>query len=137
MSARKVSLGDVAPTKRFGCDIRALLTPARVGSTSGFLGTMSLAPGEIVAAHYHPYSDEFWFVAEGRLTVRIGGEELAAAQGDALFVPRGTEHRIENTGERPALVVFQIAPLAPSPELGHVDVEPMPFPAAPPPSVGG
>ncbi|WP_327581131.1 cupin domain-containing protein [Nonomuraea sp. NBC_00507] len=135
--ANKISLTDVTPTRRFGCDIRALLTPNSVGSTSGFLGTMNLAPGEIVAAHYHPYSDEYWFVAEGRLSVRIDGEELRAAQGDALFVPRGKEHRIENTGDEPALVVFHIAPLAPSPELGHVDVEPMPFPAAPPPSVGG
>ena len=34
-------------------------------------------------------------------------------------------------------IVFQIAPLAPSPEVGHVEVEPAPHPDAAPPSVGG
>jgi putative monooxygenase len=32
-------------------------------------------------------------------------------------------HRLRNTGSAPASVVFHLSPLAPRPELGHVDTE--------------
>jgi putative monooxygenase len=119
-----------------GGEVRALLTPAAVGSTAGFLATLALAPGEFMSAHRHPYSEEFLYVAAGDIVVRIDGRELRARQGDAVFVARDAEHRIQNAGTVQALVVMAIGPLAPSPELGHVDVEPVPFPDRPPPHVG-
>ena len=53
------SLDDVAPDRRRGGEVRVLLSPSTVGSTSGFMGTATLAPGERIAEHYHPYSEEF------------------------------------------------------------------------------
>ncbi|WP_369395547.1 cupin domain-containing protein (plasmid) [Streptomyces sp. CG1] len=132
----KISMGDVTPSIRLGGAIRPLLTPASVGAGSGFLGTMTLEPGEFVAEHYHPYSDEFLFVSQGSVAVRVDGQELVLDSGDALMVPRFGSHRYENRGEATALIVFQIAPLAPSPEQGHVEVERPPHPAAVPPAVG-
>ncbi|MET9341824.1 cupin domain-containing protein [Nonomuraea sp. NPDC003804] len=134
----KVAMKDVQPSRRLGGSIRPLLTPASVGASSGFLGTMTLDGGEFVAAHYHPYSDEFIFVAHGSVVLRVNdGEELHLDSGEAAMVPKYTPHRIENRGEGQALVVFQIAPLAPSPEVGHVEVEPVPSPVDAPPAVGG
>ncbi|CDR06332.1 cupin domain-containing protein [Streptomyces iranensis] len=132
----KVALGDVVPSRRLGGSIYPLLTPGSVGASAGFLGAMKLAPGEFIAAHYHPHSEEFIFIAEGEVLLTAGGEELRLSRTEAAMVPKFTPHRIQNDGGEPALVVFQMAPLAPSPAEGHVEVEPAPNPDATPPSVG-
>ena len=36
------------------------------------------------------------------------------------------KHRVENNGEATAVLVFHLSPLAPRPDLGHVDCEPLP-----------
>jgi hypothetical protein len=51
---RTVSLSEVPANRRRGGDIRTLLSPATVSATSGFLGTLTLADGEVVTEHWHP-----------------------------------------------------------------------------------
>jgi mannose-6-phosphate isomerase-like protein (cupin superfamily) len=43
--------------------------------------------------------DEIYVVAGGRAELVRGGERVAVAQGDALFVPAGMEHRFEAMSE--------------------------------------
>ncbi|MCX4816349.1 cupin domain-containing protein [Streptomyces sp. NBC_01239] len=136
MTPSKIRMRDVPASRRLGADIRFLLTEKSVGARSGFLGTMTLEPGEYVSAHYHPYSDEFVFLAEGSLRMRVDGEDFLVERHEAVLVPKGAHHRYENVGDSTAFLVFQVAPLAPSPEEGHVEVEPVPQPSAQPPSVG-
>jgi putative monooxygenase len=135
-----VAACDVAANRRRGGDIRVVLSPKTVGSTSGFMGTLTLAPGEFVAEHYHPYSEEFLFLVRGRLAVRIEGvHEIELAPGEGLMIPEGLRHRVRNAGEQEAYGVFHLSPLAPRPELGHVDTEPLPQAGIgqPVPDVGG
>lgn len=108
---------------RRGGEIRTLLSPRNAGSVSGFLGVARLQPAERIAEHYHPYSEEFLYVVEGELTVDLDGEPWPLQPGDALLIPPGTRHRLRNTGVEPVRCVFQLGPLAPRPELGHVDTE--------------
>ncbi|KNB53417.1 cupin domain-containing protein [Streptomyces caatingaensis] len=136
-TAAKVALAGVTPSRRQGGSTRALLTPASVGATSGFMGHMELAPGETVTEIYHPFSDKYLYVVSGSVTVTVNGEPVTVERDEALFVTRGQRHRFENTGDEEARIVFQIAPLAPRPELGHVDTEPVPHPQDGPPKVGG
>src|SRR3954454_18471554 len=68
---RTVALRDVPPNRRRGGDIRLLLGPKTVGSTSGFFGVLRLEPGERVSEHYHPYSEEFLYVVSGRIRARL------------------------------------------------------------------
>jgi putative monooxygenase len=119
----RVSVGEVPADRRRGGEIRTLLSPRTVGSTSGFLGRADLAPGERIAEHYHPYSEEFLYLVDGELTVDLDGEPHPMRPGDALLIPPGTRHRLRNTGTTPAWCVFHLGPLAPRPELGHVDTE--------------
>lgn len=114
---------DIPADRRRGGVIRTLLSPRNAGSVSGFLGVARLAPGERIAEHYHPYSEEFLYVVTGDLTVDLDGEPWPLRAGDALLVPPGTRHRLRNTGEDEVHAVFQLGPLAPRPELGHVDTE--------------
>jgi len=127
----KVSAHDVAANRRRGGDIRVVLSPKTAGSTSGFMGTLTLAPGEYVTEHCHPYSEEFLYLVEGKLTAQIESvREIDLAAGEALMIPRGLRHRVRNAGQDQAHAVFHISPLAPRPELGHLDTEPRPGIAA-------
>lgn len=123
---RTVSIDDVPTNRRRGGDIRTILSPATVGATSGFLGTLRLAPAEVVTEHWHPYSEEFLFCVEGEVTLRLDGCEQPLRANEGVLVPIGVRHRLMNDGDRPAFLVFQLSPLAPSPHLGHVDTEPPP-----------
>jgi putative monooxygenase len=136
VSLRKVTAKDVAPNRRRGGDIRVLLSPKTVGSTSGFLGVLTLEPGEYVSEHYHPYSEEFLFVVHGSMVMRVDGEPIRLQASESLMIPKNYRHRLENDGTESALVVFHLSPLAPRPELGHVDTEPLPKAAEPAPEVG-
>src|SRR5207249_11796662 len=119
----KVAVHEVVANHRRGGDIRVLLSPTTVGATSGFLGVLRLGPGEHVTEHYHPYSEEFVYVVRGRLVVRVDGEPVEMSAGEALLVAIGARHRVENVGDHTAEAVFHLCPLAPRPELGHVDIE--------------
>jgi putative monooxygenase len=118
-----VSRADTPPNRRRGGDIRVLLSPASVGSTAGFLGTLTLEPGEIVTEHWHPYSEEFLYCQSGEVVVRLDGDERRLTAESAVHIPIGVRHRIVNDTSEPAVFVFFCGPLAPRPELGHVDTE--------------
>ncbi|EHY87686.1 cupin domain-containing protein [Saccharomonospora azurea] len=130
----RVHESEIPADRRRGAEIRTLLSPRNAASVSGFLGVARLQPGESIAEHYHPYSEEFLYVADGEVTVDLDGEPWHVGTGSALLVPPGTRHRLRNEGGEPARVVFQLGPLAPRPELGHVDTESA---ASPQPDLGG
>ncbi|MEU9588518.1 cupin domain-containing protein [Streptomyces sp. NPDC048219] len=120
---RIVSLGDIAPNTRRGGDLRALLTPTTAGSTSGFMGVAIVQPGERIAEHYHPYSEEFVYVTDGTLEVDLDGAPHSLSVGQGVLIPQNVRHRFRNVGAVEARIVFHLGPLAPRPELGHVDTE--------------
>jgi putative monooxygenase len=134
---KKVAAGDVAVNRRRGGEIRIVLGPKTAGSTSGFFGTLTLAPGEFVSEHYHPYSEEFLYVVGGGLTVRVEDALHELVAGEGIMIPIGLRHRVWNAGDEETLAVFHLSPLAPRPELGHVDTEPLPSPAESALDVGG
>jgi putative monooxygenase len=133
----KVAVSDIAPNRRRGGELRVVLGPATVGAKTGFLGVLTLKPGEYIGEHYHPYSEEFIYVTSGELTVRIDDQPVELHAGEGVLVPKDARHRVENHGGDTADAVFHLCPLAPKPELGHVDTEPLPAPNEPSLGVGG
>jgi putative monooxygenase len=117
------AVDDCPADTRRGGDVRTLLSPKTVGSTSGFMGVASIAPGERISEHYHPYSEEFIYLVSGRIDAQLDGKSnpLHARQG--LMVPINVRHRLVNDGEQDAFLVFHLGPLAPRPDAGHVDTE--------------
>jgi transcriptional regulator with XRE-family HTH domain len=53
----------------------------------------------------HP-GEELVFLLEGELVFRVGGEELALGQGDALHFRTERPHRWRNPGDRPARALW-------------------------------
>jgi putative monooxygenase len=132
----KVAAAGITPNRRRGGELRVVLGPATTGATSGFLGVLTMAPGEYVSEHYHPYSEEFLYVISGSLTVKVDGEPIELAAGEGLLVPKDVRHSVRNDTAEQAEAVFHLCPLAPRPELGHVDTEPLPQPTEPQLGVG-
>jgi putative monooxygenase len=122
-TGRVVAARDVPPDGRRGGELRVLLGPRTVGSTSGFMGVATLLPGERIGEHYHPYSEEFLYVTRGEIVVDVNGRAVTLSPGEALYIPVDVRHRLRNVGDGPAEAVFHLGPLAPRPELGHVDTE--------------
>ncbi|HEX4678164.1 MAG TPA: cupin domain-containing protein [Gaiellaceae bacterium] len=58
----------------------------------------SSADRPIAPAHVHFEDDEAWYVLEGALGFRRGGEHLEAPAGAAVLVPRGVVHTFWNAG---------------------------------------
>jgi len=83
----------------------------------------TIASGDRISEHYHPYSEEFIYVVSGKLDAQLDGKshELRARQG--LLIPINVRHRLVNPSEEEAFLVFHLGPLAPRPDLGHVDTE--------------
>lgn len=118
-----VSADDIAPNTRRGGDLRILLSPGTAGATSGLMGIAALQPGEQVNEHYHPYSEEFLYLQAGEVTIDLDSVPHQLRAGQAVLVPIGVRHRVRNTGAAQAFLVFHLSPLAPRPDLGHVDTE--------------
>ncbi len=71
---------------------------------------MSCGLYRLRAGEHDPQSphdrDEVYYVIEGRATLAMTNEELAASPGATLFVPAGAEHRFVNITEDLLLLVM-------------------------------
>jgi putative monooxygenase len=76
-----------------------------------------------VSEHYHPYSEEFIYVVSGQLDAQLDGKSNRVNERQALLIPMNVRHRLVNDGDKETFLVFHLGPLAPRPELGHVDTE--------------
>ena len=87
---RVVDLSEVEPNTRRGGDLRAMLTPATVGSTSGFMGVAIIKPGDRILVFHRPARIAY----EARLDRTDGGEHRKEVEAKILDVLS-----IERTGE--------------------------------------
>jgi putative monooxygenase len=120
---RICSLDDVQVDTRRGGEVQTLLSPKTAGSTSGFMGVAKIAPGDRISEHYHPYSEEFIYVVSGQLDAQLSGDSNPVHARQGLLIPINVRHRLVNDGSEDAFIVFHLGPLAPRPDLGHVDTE--------------
>jgi quercetin dioxygenase-like cupin family protein len=125
-AVRTINARQVPANTKRGGDVRTVLAPSTCGSTTGFMGTVTLQPGEIVSEHWHPYSEEFLLCVSGEITVQLDSEPRTLGTDDGICIPIGVKHRLQNDSTAPAVLVFTLAPLAPHPRLGHVDTEAYP-----------
>lgn len=119
----KIKKNDMPTITSRGGAINILISPHTVGSTQHIMGYSELHVNDRVHPHVHDYSEESFFVLEGRGRIHIEQiDPIDFEQGDAVFVPKGKIHWIENTGDAIMKVVFMVSPLAPTPNAGHRNV---------------
>jgi uncharacterized cupin superfamily protein len=70
-----------------------------------------VGPGTVGAGpHYHRGRDEFFYVLEGELVLRIGDERHTAGPGTFAFVPRETVHGFHNASRNSATLLVMHHP---------------------------
>jgi mannose-6-phosphate isomerase-like protein (cupin superfamily) len=64
----------------------------------------------IAPLHVHHDDDEAWYVLQGRLGFRLGGEEFEVGPGSAVLARRGTPHTYRNAGDVEAEYLLVMPP---------------------------
>jgi quercetin dioxygenase-like cupin family protein len=85
------------------------LTPAETGGSFSIV-EHPIAPGVLVPPHTYLDEDEFSYVLEGVVGVRIGNETAEATPGYYVMKPRGIRHTFWNPGPAPARLLEIISP---------------------------
>ena len=66
---------------------------------------IEVLPGRRLSYQRHARRSEHWFIVHGTAVVTLDGERREVASGDAVDVPVGTDHRIENVSDAPVVFV--------------------------------
>ena len=69
-----------------------------------------IEPGTLVPPHTHSREDEYSYVLEGEVGVKVGDQEFLGTVGDIIVKPRGVSHTFWNPGSQPARLLEIIAP---------------------------
>jgi mannose-6-phosphate isomerase len=67
--------------------------------------TIEVRPAQRLSYQRHARRSEHWFVVAGEGAVTLDGHRTGVRRGDAVDVPRGAAHHIENTGPDPLVFV--------------------------------
>ncbi len=59
---------------------------------------ITIEPGKRVSLQRHQHRSEHWFVVSGESLVALDGEDIPLLSGETIDIPRGSLHRIANTG---------------------------------------
>ena len=86
-------------TTKDGSEIRELLAHRNSSIRKQSLAEARLLPGDSTTLHYHPVSEEIYYVIAGQGRMRLGDEQSLVRPGDAIAIPPGQPHQITNTGQ--------------------------------------
>jgi mannose-6-phosphate isomerase-like protein (cupin superfamily) len=62
---------------------------------------ITVESGHRLSLQRHAHRDELWTILDGPLDVEIDGRAWAAQPDEKIWLPRGTPHRVGNSGDRP------------------------------------
>ena len=88
------SLDRIEPfTTKDGSSIRELHHTAAQS-----LAEATREPGEATQRHYHRDAEEIYFVVKGSGELEVDGDVKRIRPGDAVLIPPGAWHQLENNG---------------------------------------
>ena len=85
-------------TTKDGSEIRELLADRNPCIHNQSFAEPRLPVGAKTTPHYHPRTEEIYYILAGTGSMRIGEELREVGRGDAIAIPPGATHQIENTG---------------------------------------
>lgn len=96
-----------APAAAFRAEGAALPAPATTLATGARfrVRALRLAPGEATSLQSHLHRSEHWVVVEGTAEITVGVRARLVQEGDAVHIPLGQAHRLENPGRLPVLII--------------------------------
>jgi mannose-6-phosphate isomerase-like protein (cupin superfamily) len=91
-------------------EIRSILDRTNSTVTNQSLAEATVPPGAETEAHFHPRTEEIYYVLRGRGLMILGDERKAVGPGDGIMIPPGIPHRIRNIGEGPLVFLCCCSP---------------------------
>ncbi len=105
------NLNEVTPfTTKDGSEIRELLAHRNSDIRNQSLAEARLPVGGSTQEHYHPKTEEIYYITHGTGRIRIEGETREVKVGDAIAIPPGQKHKIWNTGKETLRLLCCCAP---------------------------
>ncbi len=93
-----------------GSEIRELLAHRNSAIRNQSLAEARIGPGLTTTPHYHPQTEEIYFILVGEGEMMIDQERQVVGPGDAIAIPPGAVHQITNTGNETLQLICCCAP---------------------------
>ena len=74
------------------------------------LAEATLEPDQATERHYHGRSEEIYLVTKGSGSLEVDGEVRRVRPGDAILIPPGAWHTLENDGTSELTILCMCAP---------------------------
>ncbi|RIK41263.1 MAG: hypothetical protein DCC55_12520 [Chloroflexi bacterium] len=101
-------------TYRHGIDFTVKAGELQPGRGAAFT-EYTTRKGEEPSDHIHPTEDELFYMLQGELTFRCGGETFDVGEGGFVYLPQGIEHGYTIRSEGPVrLIIVTFPTRAPS-----------------------
>jgi mannose-6-phosphate isomerase-like protein (cupin superfamily) len=81
-----------------GSEIRELLAHRNSCVRNQSLAEARLPVGAATTPHFHPLTEEIYYILAGVGSMRVGDEVRDVGPGDAIAIPPGAYHQLSNTG---------------------------------------
>jgi mannose-1-phosphate guanylyltransferase/mannose-6-phosphate isomerase len=79
---------------------------------------ITVKPGGKLSLQKHYHRAEHWVVVHGTAIVQRGEERMIVRENESVYIPIGTEHRLENPGKLP----LQLIEVQSGPYLAEDDI---------------
>ncbi|MDY6970950.1 MAG: cupin domain-containing protein [Thermodesulfobacteriota bacterium] len=87
-----------------GGGVAAMLLDSRVLQGILFLAHGILQPGKMLEAHIDPY-EEIYYILQGEGIMMVGNEKQRVKSGDAIWLPHGLAHALENDTQEDCIIL--------------------------------
>jgi len=106
-----VNLADAPPfITKDGSEIRELLAHRNSVIANQSLAEARIPVGGATDEHYHPKTEEIYYITHGSGRMRIESDTREVKVGDAIAIPPGKKHKIWNTGDATLRLLCCCAP---------------------------
>ena len=85
-------------TTKDGSEIRELLAHRNSCIRNQSLAEARLPVGASTTPHYHPVTEEIYYILEGTARMTVDRQQRLVGPGDAIAISPGRSHQIANTG---------------------------------------
>jgi mannose-6-phosphate isomerase-like protein (cupin superfamily) len=93
-----------------GSEIRELLAYRNSSIRHQSLAEATLLPNTATTRHYHPKSEEIYYILKGSGIMEINGEKRTISVQDAIAIPPGQIHQLTNTGSESLILLCCCSP---------------------------
>lgn len=93
-----------------GSEIRPLIDRTTSSIEKCSLAEEVLPSGAVIGRHHHLLTEEIYYILRGVGRITVGEENREVGAGDAVFIPRGFMHTLENTGSETMTILLVCGP---------------------------